>query len=282
MVLYANVNTSTSQLHNTFLNTSTSHHHNIISPSQHYNTLLNTSPSHHYNTLLNTLLLLLREQQVEQYSEEEHNSDAVLCEHRAHNLGEYLEHLGSLREAEAHAERETHDNHVSLRETSACHHAETSIKNAAEHHDGAAAEHSLRNSSERMTHNGEHTADNHHQSADADREAVHNARHSSQAYVLTERRDWRTTEQTRHATYETVATDGCAHLLCLRVAVQRAVAQRRRIADSLRSRHKKTATTESIAPMLNSGVNGIRRGIDTTAKPDRPLKSTIPIKQARM
>ena len=89
-----------------------------------------------------------------------------------------------------------------------------------------------------MTHDGEHTADNHHQSADADREAVHNARHSSQAYVLTERRDWRTTEQARHTTYEAVATDGCAHLLCLRVAVQRTVAQRRRIADSLRSRHK--------------------------------------------
>ena len=135
MVLYANVNTSTYQHHNTFLttstshhnntflNTSTSHHHNIISTSHHHNTLLNTSTyqhnniistSHHNNTLPNTLLLLLREQQVEQYSEEEHNSDAVLCEHRAHNLGEYLEHLGSLREAEAHAERETHDNHVSL------------------------------------------------------------------------------------------------------------------------------------------------------------------------
>ena len=84
MVIYANVNTSTSHHYNAFLNTSTSHHYNII------------STSHHYNTLLNTLLLLLREQQVEQYSEEEHNSDAVLCEHRAHNLGEYLEPVGGI------------------------------------------------------------------------------------------------------------------------------------------------------------------------------------------
>lgn len=114
MVIYANVNTSTYQHHNTFLTTSTYQHHNTLltTSTSHHNNIISTS--HHINTHLNTLLLLLREQQVEQYSEEEHNSDAVLCEHRAHNLGEYLEHLGSLREAEAHAERETHDNHVSL------------------------------------------------------------------------------------------------------------------------------------------------------------------------
>ena len=63
MVIYANVNTSTS------------HHNNIISTSQHNNII---STSHHYNTLLNTLLLFLREQQVEQYSEEEYNGYAVL------------------------------------------------------------------------------------------------------------------------------------------------------------------------------------------------------------
>ena len=85
MVIWANVNTSTSQHHNTLLTTSTYQHHNTLlttSTYQHNNII---STSHHHNTLL----LLLREQQVEQYSEEEHNSDAVLCEHRAHNLGEY-------------------------------------------------------------------------------------------------------------------------------------------------------------------------------------------------
>ena len=94
MVIWTNVNTSPSHHHNTFLNTSTSHHNN---------TFLNTSPSHHNNTFLNTLLLFLREQQVEQYGEEEHNGYAVLCEHRAYNLGEYLKHLGSLCKTETHA-----------------------------------------------------------------------------------------------------------------------------------------------------------------------------------
>lgn len=262
--------------------------HQHLTITTHFSThqhLTTTTSFQHLTTTTsfpNTLLLLLREQQVEKYSEEEHNSDAVLCEHRAHNLGEYLEHLGSLREAEAHAERETHDNHVALREARASHHAETSIKNTAEHHDGAAAEHSLRNSSKRMTHNGEHTADNHHQSANADREAVHNARHSSQAYVLTERRDWRTTEQARHTTYEAVATDGCAHLLCLRVAVQRTVAQRRRIADSLRSRHKINSHNREYRTDVELRRERHKTRIDTTAKPEIPLKSTIPIKQARM
>ena len=43
-----------------------------------------------------------------------------------------------------------------------------------------------------------------------------------------------------------------------------------------------TATTERIAPILNSGVNGRSFGKATIERPESPLKSIIPINSARM
>ena len=41
-----------------------------------------------------------------------------------------------------------------------------------------------------------------------------------------------------------------------------------------------TATTERMAPRLNSGVKGMRRGSAMNESDDRPLKLTMPMQQA--
>ena len=184
------------------------------------------------------LHFLLWQEQVEHHGEQEHHGHAVFGKHGAHYLGEDVEHTGGLGEAEANAERETHDNHVALRESRTRHHAESGEEDAAEHHYGAAAEHGLRYGGEHIAHGGEYAADNHHHGTHANGEAVDYARHGGKADVLAERRDGRAAKESRHGAYETVAADGRAHFRLVRIALQGTVAQSRRVAYSLRSRHE--------------------------------------------
>ena len=68
---------------------------------------------------------------------------AVLGEDGLDDVREYVEHLGCGGEAEAHAERETGYDHITVAETALRHHSESGEKDASEHHYRASAEHGV-------------------------------------------------------------------------------------------------------------------------------------------
>ena len=144
--------------------------------------------------LVSSVFLLLGQEQIEHYCQQEYHSHTVVGKYRTHNLGEDVEHVCGLGETESHAQREAHDNHVALRESGAGHHAETGKEDAAKHHDGAASKYGLGYGGKHIAYSWEYAAHNHYHGTHAYREAVDYARHGSQTHVLAERGDGGTAE----------------------------------------------------------------------------------------
>lgn len=119
--------------------------------------------------------LVLGQHEVQCDREDEYHGHAVFSEDGLDGLRENLEHLGGRSKAEAHAERHADDNHVALRESALGDHAETGEEDGAEHHDGAAAENSLRDGREERADRREEATEEHDACACRNGKAVHNA-----------------------------------------------------------------------------------------------------------
>ena len=150
-------------------------------------------------------------------------------------MREDLEHLRGRSKAEAHAERHADDNHIALRESALGDHAETGEKDGAEHHDGAAAENSLRDGREKRSDRREDSAENHDASACRNRKAIHDAGKRSEPNVLAKRRNRCAAEDAGDGAYKTVAADGTAHFDLVDLTLEGAAAKCARVTDRFRS-----------------------------------------------
>ena len=146
-----------------------------------------------------------------------------------------MEHLGGRSKAEAHAERHADDNHVALRESALCNHAESCEEDGTEHHDGAAAENGLRDGREERADRREDAAENHDTSACRNGEAVHDARERCESDVLAEGCNRCAAENAGDGAYETVAADGASHFDFVDLAFEGAAAKGAGVTDRFRS-----------------------------------------------
>ena len=175
--------------------------------------------------------LVLGQHEVQCDRKNEHNGHTVFGEDGLDGLREDLEHLRGRSKAEAHAERHADDNHIALRESALGDHAETGEEDGAEHHDGAAAENSLRDGREERADRREEAAEEHDARACRDGEAVHDAGKRSEPDVLAEGCNWCTAEDAGDCAYKTVAADSSAHLDLVDLTLEGAAAKCARVSD---------------------------------------------------
>ena len=128
-----------------------------------------------------------------------------------------------------------------MRKATTGQHLEARKEDASEHHDGASAQHGLRDGGEERSDDGEQAAKDQDDGSRGDRKAIDHLRHRRQANVLREGGDRRTTKETRYDTDESVASHRGAHLRLMHASAQRARAKRRGVANSLGGRHEVNA-----------------------------------------
>lgn len=135
---------------------------------------------------------VLWENQIENDSNHKDNSNTILCKDGLNNLWENRKQICALRKSQTDAEGERRNDRVALREAAFAYHLQAADNNGAEHHNRAAAEHSIRKGCEQRAEHREYTGKNHNHCAGCNSKAINDFCHGNQADILAKRSNWQT------------------------------------------------------------------------------------------
>ena len=163
---------------------------------------------------------VFRQHEVRDNRHQEHHSHAVIGKYVLQHFRQQNENLGHLSEANANGKRQRRNKNVALRKTGASDHLETAHDDIAEHHNGAAAKHSIGQRGKHHADNRQKRRKNHDDGARGDCAAIHDLRYGDQAHVLREARDRQAAKTCGDRAYEAVARNRARKLLLAHVAPQ--------------------------------------------------------------
>lgn len=181
---------------------------------------------------------ILRKNQIQNNGDDKDNRNTVLCKDGLNHLRKNRKQICALGKAEADAERERRNHSVALRKAALAYHLQAADDNGAEHHNGAAAEHCIRQRCEQCAEHREHAGKNHNHCAGCNGEAIDNLGHRNQTDVLAERCNRQATKDRGQRADKAVTGDGTGGFLFRDIASQTGGSQRRGITDGFGCRYQ--------------------------------------------
>ena len=128
---------------------------------------------------------------------QENNCNTVLSEDGANDVGENIEHLRDLSEAQTDTQGQCSNGNITLAEATGTDHLQSGNNDITEHHDGAAAQNGLGQGGQDGTEGREEAGQDHNACTGGDGIAVDHLGHGQQAHVLAEGGDGHAAEAGR-------------------------------------------------------------------------------------
>lgn len=177
---------------------------------------------------------VLRQNQVCHYRHDEYDRNAVFRKYGVDDWREHAEDFRNLGETDSDSQRQCRNGDVPLFETACRNHFHSAYDDAAEHHDGAAAQYRIRKGRQHSPEERKYSCQDHDAGADSDDHSIHDFGHGNQSHVLAEGSDRKASQDTGQHAGISVTGDRAFGFLYRYRPVQSGDCKRGGIADGLR------------------------------------------------